>query len=65
MGVYAISIVYLFGFKEKKRDRKKRIQQEKKSKINKIRVDLLIHWIDYLLYEKKLYLEIKRGVELS
>ena len=48
-------------------DRKKGIQQEKEkqSKIKKISVDPLTHWIDCLLYEKKWYLEIKRGVELS
>jgi len=37
-------------------DRKKRNTQEKekKSKIKKIRVDPVIHWIDCLLYEKKM-----------
>ena len=45
----------------KKKRIEKRIRQEKE-KQSKIRVDLLIHWIDYLLYDKKLYLEIKRGV---
>ena len=40
-------------------DRKKRIQQEKEkqSKIKKIIVDPLIHWIDCLLYEQKYILK--------
>ena len=45
--------------KKKKGIEKKGIQQEKKkqSKINKIRVDPLIYWIDCLLYEKNYILK--------
>jgi len=50
---------------EKRKRKKKGIQQEKEKQIKKTRVDPLIHWIGYLLYEKTVYLGIKREVELS